>query len=405
MFMMHRSYILVSVLVLIVGAIWYLQSYVSHPVSDTRLQKQEIVLDGLAPLTCEAAGNCTSTNTTATTTAPSVVETKARQSAKQKQYPRALELSGIAGYINTHDGFRLSEVVGKKVVLIDFWTYSCINCQRTQPYLNAWYKKYKDAGLEIVGVHTPEFAFEKDRTNVAAAVEKFGITYPVVQDNDYQTWGAYGNRYWPRKYLVDIDGYIVYDHIGEGGYEETEEKIQELLRERSMALGQQMQPLSGTVATSVVVPTNGSEAISVETYFGSSRNEFLSNGLRGVSGKYSFVLPDVSSAVSGALYLGGTWNITPEFAETVSADSSVLFRYRARDVFVVAESDGPVSLTVLRDGVPVGSFAGADVGSGGNVVIRASQLYHIIKESDYSTHTLELRINSPGVRLYTFTFG
>jgi thiol-disulfide isomerase/thioredoxin len=139
-------------------------------------------------------------------------------------------LAGISGYINTHDGFRLSEIVGKKVVLVDFWTYSCINCQRTQPYLNAWYKKYKDAGLEIVGVHTPEFAFEKDRANVVAAVEKFGITYPVVQDNDYQTWGTYGNRYWPRKYLIDIDGYIVYDHIGEGGYEETEEKIQELLR-------------------------------------------------------------------------------------------------------------------------------------------------------------------------------
>ncbi len=403
--MNRRSIILIGVLGLIVVAIWYLQSYVSHPVSDSRLQKQEIVLDGLAPLTCEASGNCTSTHTTTTTTAASVIETKARQSAKQKQYPRALELAGISGYINTHDGFRLSEIVGKKVVLVDFWTYSCINCQRTQPYLNAWYKKYKDAGLEIVGIHTPEFAFEKDRANVVAAVEKFGITYPVVQDNDYQTWGTYGNRYWPRKYLIDIDGYIVYDHIGEGGYEETEEKIQELLRERSLVLGQQMQVLSGSAVTPTTSPVNESQPTSVETYFGSSRNEFLSNGLRGVSGEYSFTLPDVSSAVAGALYLGGTWNITPEFAQTASADARVLFRYRARDVFMVAESDNPISVTVLRDGVPVGSFGGADVGSGGAVVIRASQLYHIIKESDHSTHTLELRIHSPGVRLYTFTFG
>src|SRR3989344_3502091 len=145
-----------------------------------------------------------------------------------KNYPRARDLVSPEGYINT-DNITLAELVGKKVILVDFWTYSCINCQRTQPYLNAWYEKYRAAGLEIIGVHTPEFEFEKNYENVKRAVEKAGIKYPVVQDNDYATWQAYGNRYWPRKYLIDIDGYIVYDHIGEGGYEETERKIQELL--------------------------------------------------------------------------------------------------------------------------------------------------------------------------------
>ena len=139
--------------------------------------------------------------------------------AKAKQYPKAKEFITPSGFINT-PAFKLSDIVGKKVVLIDFWTYSCINCQRTIPYLNAWYNKYKDYGLVIVGVHTPEFDFEKDQSNVAAAVQKAGITYPVVMDNDQGTWNAYGNQYWPREYLIDIDGYVVHDHIGEGGYAE-----------------------------------------------------------------------------------------------------------------------------------------------------------------------------------------
>src|SRR3989344_7615215 len=131
------------------------------------------------------------------------------------------EIVNPSGFVNT-DGITVGSQVGKKVVLVDFMTYSCINCQRTFPYLNAWYKKYKDQGLEIIGIHTPEFAFEKDIENVREAMKRFGIMHPVVLDNDYATWRAYGNRFWPRKYLIDIHGDIVYDHIGEGAYEETE---------------------------------------------------------------------------------------------------------------------------------------------------------------------------------------
>src|SRR3989344_3785729 len=149
---------------------------------------------------------------------------------KKGKYPLAPELRGIVGYINAEEGVQIKDFRGK-VVLVDFWTYSCINCIRTLPHLVDWDAKYKDKGLVIIGVHTPEFDFEKKTENVQAAMEKHGVKYPVVQDNNYATWDAFKNRYWPHKYLIDADGYIRYDHIGEGGYEETELKIQELLAE------------------------------------------------------------------------------------------------------------------------------------------------------------------------------
>src|SRR3989344_5869330 len=148
--------------------------------------------------------------------------------------PPAPEIIPGGAWFNTQP-LTLAALKGK-VVIIDFWTYSCINCQRTFPHLNAWWSKYKDEGLLIIGIHTPEFEFEKDYENVNKAVEKYKIMYPVVQDNEYKTWRAYKNRYWPRKYLIDIDGFIVYDHIGEGSYEETEKKIQGLLEERNKIL-------------------------------------------------------------------------------------------------------------------------------------------------------------------------
>jgi len=154
---------------------------------------------------------------------------------KREKYDSAKEIVLPSGFINTQP-FNLADHIGKEVILLDMWTYSCINCQRTLPYVNTWSEKYKDQGLLVVGIHTPEFEFEKDIENVKDAVEKFGIKYPVVLDNDYGTWRAYSNRYWPRKYLIDIDGFIVYDHKGEGRYDETERKIQELLEERSGAL-------------------------------------------------------------------------------------------------------------------------------------------------------------------------
>ncbi|MGH9877710.1 MAG: redoxin domain-containing protein, partial [Nitrososphaerales archaeon] len=162
--------------------------------------------------------------------------TVSRVQIDKSQFKQAPELAKISGHINTGP-ITLAELKGK-VVLVDFWTYSCINCIRTIPYLNAWYEKYADQGLVIIGVHSPEFEFEKNIDNVKTAVEKYGIEYPVVQDNDKGTWKAYENRYWPRKYLVDDEGFIRYDHIGEGGYAETEKVIQSLLTERAVNSGQ-----------------------------------------------------------------------------------------------------------------------------------------------------------------------
>lgn len=194
---------------------------------------------------------------------------------------KAKEITSPSEFINS-EKFKLSDLIGKKVVLVDFWTYSCINCQRITPYLNAWYEKYRNKGLEIVGIHTPEFDFEKKYENVLSAVEKFGIKYPVVQDNEYAIWTAYGNHYWPKKYLIDIDGFIVYDHIGEGEYEETEKKIQELLQERTKALAMKN---GEDIPRNIVRPeipadTDFSKPRSPEIYFGAFRNNNLENGTK-----------------------------------------------------------------------------------------------------------------------------
>ena len=301
---------------------------------------------------------------------------------KSKQYPLAKEISTPDGFINV-DKISVGEFVGKRVVLIDFWTYSCINCQRTTPYLNAWYEKYKDKGLVIIGIHTPEFEFEKDYSNVKAAVEKFGIKFPVVLDNDYSTWNAYKNRYWPRKYLIDIDGYIVYDHIGEGAYEETEKKIQEALSERMAVLGE-----SGTVRhplTKEIYVQNGAK--SPETYFGSARNNQQKN----------------------LLFPNDSWDITPEFAQNNSANANIVYTYTAKDVFFVAESDTETVVEVLRDGKPLGSEAGADIiktPDGKTIVkIKEARLYKIIQDEKSETHTIKFIIQKSGLKAFTFTFG
>ncbi len=154
-----------------------------------------------------------------------------RISRKEEGYRRAEEIRGSSGLINT-DGVSIKEAAGEKVVLLEFWTYTCFNCQNAQPHINAWHEKYEDDGLLVVGVHTPEFGFEKEYANVEAAVREAGIEYPVVLDNSYATWSAYDNRFWPAWYLIDADGFVRYKHFGEGAYDETEAKIEELLAER-----------------------------------------------------------------------------------------------------------------------------------------------------------------------------
>lgn len=298
------------------------------------------------------------------------------------------EIVNPSGFVNT-DGITIGELVGKKVILVDFMTYSCINCQRTFPYLTAWYGKYKDQGLEIVAIHTPEFSFEKDIDNVREAMKRFGITYPVVLDNDYATWRAYGNQYWPRKYLIDIHGNVVYDHIGEGAYEETELKIRELLEERARLMGGG--PLDGGDFAVSQMPSAQNYAQSPETYFGSLRNEYLENGQPGRAGEQIFVVP--KNILRNALYLDGTWDVAPEYAKSVSA-ASVVYKYAAKAVYVVAESNVPTELEVWQDGVLQQKL-----------LVKESTLYTIIQNETAGEHTLELRLKDGRIRLYAFTFG
>lgn len=326
--------------------------------------------------------------------------------------PLAPELVNPDGYINT-DGkpIRLADFKGKKIVLLDVWTYSCINCQRTLPYVNAWYNKYKDQGLEIIGLHTPEFSFEKVQSNVEREVQKFGIKYPVVLDNEYATWNAYGNTYWPRKYLINEYGEIVYDHIGEGNYDETEMQIQKALAELNSS--KESTVTSATIgAGNITDPKNKievdpSKVKSPEVYFGYNRNSYLANGTVATPGEQLLKAPATSAVELNHLYLGGVWNFESEYASTKantkagSEQSNILFKYEAKNVYMVLSgkvgvdnATAPVQVAVYVDGIKMKT-----------ITVKDQQLYTIVEGKDYGIHTVELRIESGELNAYTFTFG
>ena len=317
-------------------------------------------------------------------------------------YTPAPNLSGIDGYLNVEEGFNLDDVRGK-VVMVDFWTYSCINCIRTLPYLTAWDEKYRDEGLVIIGVHTPEFEFEKDYENVKAAVEKHGIKYPVVLDNSFSTWRAYSNRFWPHKYLIDKDGFIRYDHIGEGSYDETEKVIQELLAERNNGTG------SGGSVSVNATDVDFVQINTPEIYFGykfalPSRN-YLGNaeGFRpGENVTYS--LPQ--DIELNRAYLDGTWKNTEDYMELVSEKGKVVLKYEAKVVNIVAGM--PANLTFTLDGKnltadELGSDASLENGQA-TAVVEGQDLYGLV-DDEYSQRTLEIEADGKGFRIYTFTFG
>lgn len=311
-----------------------------------------------------------------------------------------IEIADPAGFVNTNgEPVTIEQYVGEKVILLDIMTYSCINCQRTFPYITSWYETYKDDGFVVIGIHTPEFAFEKDIENVEAAMERFGISYPVVLDNNYGTWRAYGNRYWPRKYLIDIHGNIVYDHIGEGAYEETEREIQKLLAERAQVLGDAEFDTDGLIADSIA--GQRSESQTPETYFGSLRNEYLGNKLPSQYGVATYTLPDEYEL--NLMYLGGSWNIRDE-AAVAKNESVVMYRYNAKEVYIVASSDSPASIEVWQDGERVNVEKGADVNDDGVITVEESRLYKVIDNDEVGEHLLELRVEED-ITLYAFTFG
>ena len=326
-----------------------------------------------------------------------------RDAMKSLRYQKAPEITNPSGFINTAGvPITIAQFKGKKVVLIDFWTYSCINCQRTLPYMRAWYDKYNDEGLEIISIHTPEFAFEHVLDNVQKAADGFGLKYPVVLDNDYGTWNAFSNQYWPRKYLIDIDGYVVYDHAGEGNYDVTEKAIQNALTERAQVLGFSADTVSGGIVNPSGVVTVSSSVGSPETYFGAARNEYLGNGAQGQTGVQTLTVPARTDV--NALYLGGIWRFDSEFAQS-QGPVRIVYRYRAQNVYFVASSDKGSKVTILLDGKPIGANGGADVGRDGIVMIKDNRLYHLVHTAAVEEHILEIRADSAGLDAYTFTFG
>src|SRR5918911_1262259 len=237
----------------------------------------------------------------------------------ESQFIKAPEFTQISGYINTpnNSSITLSSLKGK-VVLVDFWTYSCINCIRTIPYLNDWNQKYSNNGLVIVGVHSPEFEFEKNYANVKNAVQRFGITYPVVLDSDHGTWNAYGNNYWPRFYLIDTQGYIRYDHIGEGSYDQIEKSIQSLLAERAALMGAKEISFN-TKPTTVIKPgslqyVDLSQSTTPEAYIGYSTARTPIGNPEGFKPDQtiSYSIPSNTNFKPHIAYLHGNWKNNPD---------------------------------------------------------------------------------------------
>ncbi|MEK7560359.1 MAG: redoxin family protein [Patescibacteria group bacterium] len=402
-----KTVILIIAVILIAGTIWYLDAAKTGAPLRTS-ESADVIVGGPAANGAEAATSTIAgeTKLMAEQQSQLVATREERIAAKRKKYEAAKEIVRPAGFVNT-ERVTVQEHVGRSVVLVDFWTYSCINCQRTLPYLKAWHERYKDSGLVIIGVHTPEFDFEKDYANVRRAAEKFGVAYPVVLDNDYGTWSAYGNRYWPRKYLIDIDGFIVYDHIGEGAYDETEEKIRGLLEERRVALGvrEEMPKKMARVEESENV---SSLPRSPEIYFGALRNNWLGNGRSHATGPQTLAEP--AGIKTNILYLAGEWNFADEFTENKSAGAKIIFRYQAEKVFTVLSADHPVEIDVLRDGRPLGAERGQHVQTrpDGTTFVRVfdAGLYRLIEDpAGHGEYTLEIIIKDPGIKAFTFTFG
>ncbi len=292
-----------------------------------------------------------------------------------------------------------------KVVLVDFWTYSCINCLRAIPYVRAWAEKYKDQGLVVIGVHAPEFAFEKNVKNVRNAVADLKIDYPVAIDNDYAIWRAFNNQYWPAHYFIDGDGRIRHHHFGEGDYDESERVIQQLLAEAGK---------TGVSADLVSVNAAGAEAApdmsnvqSPETYVGYERAEnFISPGgaVEDMPHVYATEMPRRNEWA-----LSGAWIIGKEDAVLNEQGGSIVYRFHARDLHLVLGPGGdgkPVRFRVTLDGAAPGTQHGADIGADGQGIVTGQRLYQLIRQNGTITdHTFRIEFLDPGVQAYAFTFG
>ena len=314
------------------------------------------------------------------------------------------DFDGAVGWLNSPPLSR--ESLRGKVVVVDFWTYSCINCLRSIPYVEAWAEKYRDAGLVVIGVHTPEFAFEKDAANVARSLKDLGITYPVAIDNTYSIWNAFRNRYWPAHYFVDASGTIRYHHFGEGSYAESEEVIRQLLREAGTSLSDTGS--TRVAASGAQAAADFSQVRSPETYVGYSRAEhFASPEAFRRDTAQSYTAPSQLSLNDWGL--SGAWMVGGEHAMLVTAPGKVVFRFHARDLHLVlgpSANGRPVRFRVTVDGAAPGDIHGADVDAQGSGVVTEYRLYQLVRQSGtVGDRTFEIEFLDPGVQAFAFTFG
>jgi thiol-disulfide isomerase/thioredoxin len=315
-------------------------------------------------------------------------------------YGPAQNFQGIAAWINS-PALSISQLHGR-VVLVDFWTYSCINCIRTIPYLNAWYNEYGNNGLVIVGVHTPEFNFEKNYSNVLTAVHNFGIKYPVALDSNYGTWNAYGNQYWPADYVIDANGTIRYKQLGEGDYNGTEAVIRELLQSAhySVPSGTAYNIVSGT-------GVDFSQIGTPEIYVGYATARQPIGNAQGFSPGQV-----VDYTVQGGLqrnyvYLTGDWYNANDSMIAAGKDAKVYLLYDAKVVNIVAQGNDSLIVVSLDGNPPSGAFLGKDLsltGGSASAYVGMARLYNIVNGPSYGEHEVVITA-SPGFRLYTFTFG
>jgi cytochrome c biogenesis protein CcdA/thiol-disulfide isomerase/thioredoxin len=314
-------------------------------------------------------------------------------------------LAGASAWLNSPPlaatGFR------GRVLLVDFWTYSCINCLRSIPYVRAWFEKYRDRGFAVLGVHTPEFAFEKDIANVRQAVHDLNITYPVAVDNRYAIWKAFANEYWPAHYLIDAEGSVRYHHFGEGQYEETEKVIQQLLKEQGVIPSDVASPLLVN-ATGTQAGPSLSEVKSPETYLGYERQDNFSSPQplrKNEPARYTAPLAPMRNQWG----LAGQWNVRAEDALLLSSPGAIRFRFHARDLHLVlgsASGGRPVRFRVLLDDTAPLDDRGVDVNPDGTGMVTGHRLYQLVRQKGpIVDRTFEIQFLDPGVEAFAFTFG
>ncbi len=281
-----------------------------------------------------------------------------------------------------------AERLSGRVVLVDFWTYSCVNWLRTLPYLTAWHERYGDRGLVLVGAHAPEFGFEHDLQNVRRASRELGVGHPVVIDNDFTIWRSFGNQYWPAVYLVGREGRVKFDHFGEGAYEETERAIQQLLGID--------EPIVRVDASGLAEAADWDTLRSPETYLGYARGERRSD-------------PRAGGLALNQWSLDGEWSVREEAAVLEAPAGSVAYRFQARDLNLVLAPptvDAPVRFSVRLDGQPPGDAHGLDADSSGEGAVSEPRMYQLVRQrGTVAERDFEITFLDPGVRAYVFTFG